>query len=51
MDPRHGHFLVKMCVTMKEFGPVGGGVHPARPPSPDPPMKAILGFENCKSTL
>ena len=32
MDPRHGHFSVKMYVKTKELGPVGGGVCPARPP-------------------
>ena len=36
--PRHRHFSVKMYVKMKELGPVGGGVRPARPPPPDPPM-------------
>ena len=26
VDLRHGHFLVKMYVKMKELGPMGGGV-------------------------
>ena len=38
MDPQHGHFSVKMYVKMKELGPVGGGVRPARPPPQDPSM-------------
>ena len=29
---------VKMYAKMKELGPIGGGVRPARPPPPDPPM-------------
>ena len=31
MDLRHGHFLAKMYVKMKEFGPVGGRA-PGTPP-------------------
>ena len=32
MDLRRGHFSVKMYAKMKELGPIGGGVRPARPP-------------------
>ena len=32
MDLRRRCFSVKMYVKMKELGPIGGGVHPARPP-------------------
>ena len=32
MDLQHGHFLVKMYAKTKELGPIGGGVHLARPP-------------------
>ena len=34
VDPRCGHFSVKMYMKMKELGPVGGGVRPARPRPP-----------------
>ena len=36
MDLRPGCFLAKMYAKMKEFGPIGGGMHLARPL--DPPM-------------
>ena len=36
VDLRCGCFLVKMYAKTKEFGPIWGGVHPARPL--DPPM-------------
>ena len=32
VDLRCGHFSVKMYGKMKELGPMGGGVRPARPP-------------------
>ena len=32
MDLRRRRFLVKMYAKMKEWGPIGGGVRPARPP-------------------
>ena len=32
MDLRCRHFSVKMYAKMKELGPIGGGVRPARPP-------------------
>ena len=32
MDLRRGHFLTKMYAKMKELGPVGEGMCPARPP-------------------
>ena len=41
MDSRCRCFLVKMYVKMKELGPVGGGVHHARPPL-DPPRVLIV---------
>ena len=37
-----GHFSPKMCAKMKELGPVGGGVHWARPP-PNRSTNATLG--------
>ena len=40
MDLQHGCFSVKMYAKMKELGPVGGGVRPARPL--DPPMFTVI---------
>ena len=39
MDLRHGHFLVKMYVKMKELGPIGGACAGHAPL--DPPMTMI----------
>ena len=39
LDPQCEHFLAKMYAKMKELGPVGGSVCPARPL--DPPMPRI----------
>ena len=47
MDPCHGQFLVKMYVKMKELGPVGGGVRPARPP----PSRSANGAYGDRVTL
>ena len=46
VDLRHGHFLVKMYAKMKELGPIGEGVRPARPPPLDPPMHKIKHFKS-----
>ena len=32
VDLRRGHFSVKIYAKMKELGPIGEGVRPARPP-------------------
>ena len=42
MDLWHGHFLGKMCVKTKEFGPLGG-VRRARPL--DLPMSIVVNFQ------
>ena len=42
VDPRCGHFLVKMYAKTKELGPVGGDIHQTRPV--DPPM--IYNFKH-----
>ena len=42
VDLRCGCFSVKMYVKMKELGPIGGGVRPARPPPLDPPMIIVM---------
>ena len=34
VDLRRRRFSVKMYAKMKELGPIGGGVRPARPPRP-----------------
>ena len=31
VDLRRWHFSVKMYAKTKEFGPIGGGMHPVRP--------------------